>query len=87
MDLLSIYAWVAPLKDKRGISIVNAFEKIMSKGRKPNRIWVDQGSENYNNLFKRFLKMNKIEMYSTYNEVKSVVSERFIKTLKNKFLE
>ena len=68
IDLFSKYAWVVPLKDKRGISIVNAFQKIISEGRKPNKIWVDQGGEFYNNLFKRFLKINNIEMYSTYNE-------------------
>ena len=56
IDLFSKYAWVVPLKDKRGISIVNAFQKIVSKGRKPNKIWFDQGGEFYNNLFKRFLK-------------------------------
>ena len=74
IDLFSKYAWVVPLKDKRGISIVNAFQKIISKGRKPNKIWVDQGSEFYNNTFKDFLKINNIEMYSTYNEGKSVVT-------------
>ena len=87
IDLFSKYAWVVPLKDKRGISIVNAFQKIISEGRKPNKIWVDQGSEFYNNSFKDFLKINKIEMYSTYNEGKSVVSERFIWTLKNKIFK
>ena len=56
----------------------------MSKGRKPNKIWVDQGSEFYNKSFTDFFKMNNIEMYSTFNERKSVVAERFIRTLKNK---
>ena len=56
IDLFNKYAWVLPLKDKRGISIVNAFPEISSKGRKPNKIWVDQGGEFYNKLFKRFLK-------------------------------
>ena len=51
IDLFSKYAWVVPLKDKRGITIVNAFQKIISKRRKPNKIWVDQGGEFYNNLF------------------------------------
>ena len=83
IDLLSKCVCVVPLKDKRGITIVNAFQKIISKGRKPNKIWVDQGGEFYNKLFKRFLKINNIEMYSTYNEGKSVVAERFIRTLKN----
>ena len=85
IDLFSKYAWVAPIKDKKGTSIVNAFKKIISEGRKPNKIWVDQGSEFYNNSFKDFLKINNIEMYSTYSEGKSVVAERFIRTLKNKF--
>ena len=65
IDLFSKYAWVFPLKDKRGISIFNALQKIISKRRKPNKIWVDQGEEFYNKIFKRFLKINKVEMYST----------------------
>ena len=85
IDLFSKYAWVVPIKDKKGTSIVNAFKKIISEGqRKPNKIWVDQGSEFYNQSFKDILKINNIEMYSTYNEGQSVVAERFIKTLKNK---
>ena len=59
----------------------------MHSNRKPNKIWVDQGSEFNNNTFKDFLKVNKIEMYSTYNEGKSAVAERFIRTLKNKILK
>ena len=84
IDLFSKYAWVLSLKCKREISIVNAFQKIISKERKPNEIIVHQGSEFYNKIFKKFLKINKIEMYSTYNEGKSVVAERFIRTLKKK---
>ena len=78
------YVWVLPLKDKKGVSIVNVFQKISSEGRKPNKIWVEQGSEFYKNSFKIFLKRNNIEMYSTYNEGKSVAAQRFIRTLKNK---
>ena len=55
---------IVPLKDKRGITVINAFQKIISKGHKPNRIWVDQGGEFYDKLFKRFLKINNIKMYS-----------------------
>ena len=86
-DLFSRYEWVIPLKDKKGISIVNGFQKIISKGRKPNKVWADPGSEFYNNSFKDFLKMNNIEMYSTFNEGKSVDAERFIRTLKNKIFK
>ena len=57
-DLFNKYAWVIPIKDKKDTSIVNAFKKIISEGqRKPNKIWVDQGSEFYNQYFKDFLKI------------------------------
>ena len=86
--MFSKYSWIIPLKDKKGTSIVNAFKKILSdSNRKPNKIWVDQGSEFYNKSFKDFLKMNNIEMYSTFNKQKSVVAERFIRTLKNKIFK
>ena len=87
IDLFSKYAWFVPLKDKREITIVIAFQKIISKGHKPNKIWVDQGGEFYNKLLKIFLKINNIEMYSKYNEGKYVVAERFIRTLKNKLFK
>ena len=85
IDLFSKYAFVVPLKDKTRTTIVNAFQSILSNSkRKPNKIWVDQGSEFYNTHFKKGLKDNNIEMYSTYNEGKSVVAERFIRTLRSK---
>ena len=87
IDIFSKYAWVVPLKDEKGTSIVNGFQKMISERRKPSKIWVDQGSEFYNNSFKDFLKINNIEMYSIYNEGKSVVAERFIRTLKNKIFK
>ena len=53
INIFSKYAWVVPLKDKKGVSIVNAFHKILKESnRKPNKIWVDKGSEFYNNSFK-----------------------------------
>ena len=85
IDLFSKYAFAVPLKDKKGISITNAFNKtIKQSNRKPNKIWVDQGSEFYNRVFKKWLSDNDIIIYSTFNEGKSVVAERFIRTLKNK---
>ena len=85
IDLHSKYAFVIPLKDKKEISIVNAFNKIIKQsGKKTNKIWVNQGGEFYNNVFKKWLSDNDIIMYSTYNEDKSVVAKRFIRTLKNK---
>ena len=85
IDIFSKYEWVILLKDKKGISIVNAFQKILKESdRKPNKIWVDKGSEFYNSSFKKWLRDNNTEMYSTNNEGKSVVAERFIRTLKTK---
>ena len=84
IDLFSKYTWLILLKDKKGTRIVNGFKKIIAEGRKPNKIWTDQSSEFYNQSFKDFLKINNVEMYATYNEGKSVVAERFIRTLKNK---
>ena len=84
IGIFSKYAFVVPLKDKKGISIVNAFQSILNKSkRKPNKIWVDKGSEFYNASFKKWLQDNDIIMYSTNNEGKSVVAERFITTLKS----
>ena len=84
IDLFSKYAFVIPLKDKKGISIVNAFNKIIKQSnRKPNKTWVDQGVEFYN-VFEKWLSDNDIIMYSMYNEGKSAVAERFIRKLKNK---
>ena len=85
IDIFSKYAWVVPLKDKKGVSIVVAFQSILKQSnRKPNKIWVDKGSEFYNASFKKWLRDNDIVMYSTNNEGKSVVAERFIRALKSK---
>ena len=83
--MFSKYAWAISLIDKIGVSIVNAFQSILNGSkRKPNKIWVDKESEFYNRSMKSWLEKNDIEMYSTHNEEKSVVAERFIRTLKNK---
>ena len=56
IDLFSKYTWVVPLEDKKGITIVNAFQSILDNSkREPNKIWVDQGSEFYN--FKKCYKI------------------------------
>ena len=54
IDIFRKYAWVVPLKDKKGVSIVNAFKKILKESNgKPNKIWVDKGSQFYNSSFKK----------------------------------
>ena len=73
------------MKNKKGITITNPFQKILKESnRKPSKIWVGKGSELHNRLRNR--KKNDIEIYWTLNEGKSVVAERFISTLKKKFI-
>ncbi|KAL9986004.1 hypothetical protein ACROYT_G000057 [Oculina patagonica] len=85
IDVFSKFAWAIQLKDKKGASITSAFNNIIiNDKRKPEYLWVDKGSEFYNKTFKEWLKQNDIKMYSTFNEGKAVVIERFNRTLKNK---
>ena len=84
IDVFSKFAWCIPLKTKTATSILNAVKSIIeSSGRTPEKFWVDRGSEFYNKDFERWIKEKGIIMYSTYGESKSVVVERFIKTLKD----
>ena len=65
IDIFSKYAWAVPLKDKKGVSVINAFQKILNdSARKPEKIWIEKGSEFYNNFFKKWLKDSDIELYS-----------------------
>ena len=53
IDIFSKYTWVVPLKDKKGVTIFNAFQKFLKESsKKPNKTWVDKRSEFYNNSFK-----------------------------------
>ena len=83
IDSFSKNEWVIPLKDKKNVTIVNAFPSILPyPKRKPNKIWI--GSELYNRLIKSQLQYNDIKMYSKHNEGKSVVAERLIRTLQSR---
>ena len=80
IDIYSKYAWVIPLKDKKGITITNSFQKFFNElNRKPNKIWVDKDRKFYNRSMKSWLEKNDIEMYSVRNEGKSVVAESLLK--------
>ena len=88
IDIFTKYAWAIPLKNKSGLFITNGFKTILSEGRKPEMLWVDRGSEFYNNTFKSLLKeygtgkaASGIELYSTYSDLKAVFIERFNRTL------
>ena len=84
IDIFTKYAWVVPLKYEKAVTIVSAFENILnSSKRKPNKISVDKGSKFYNRSFKSWLGKKYIEMYSTHNNGKYVVAQKYIRTLKN----
>ena len=85
IDIFSKYAWVVPLKGKKSITITNAFQKISKESnKKRNKIWIVKEGEFYSSSVKKWLKDNDIKMYSIHNKEKSVVAERFIRTLKTK---
>ena len=84
-DVFTKYAWVKPLKDEKCKTFLNACIEIVNESnRKPNKLWVGQRREFYNKLMQEWLYNIDILMYSTYKEGKSVITERFIKTLKAK---
>ena len=85
MDVFNKYAWVKPLKDKKGKTVPNAFIEIVNESnRKPNKLWVGKGREFYNKLMQDWLDNSDVLMYSTHNEGNSVIAEKFIETLKYK---
>ena len=87
-DIYSKHSWVAPLKDKNGITITYAFQKVLNESNhKPKKIWVNKDSEFYNKSTKPWLQDNEREMYSTHNEGKTAVAEELIRTLKKKTYE
>ena len=85
IDLFSRYTWIVPLKDKTGAEVRDAFQHILrTSGRKPGKLWVDEGKEFYNSTLKKWLANHHIDMYSTHNEGKAVVVERFNRTMKSR---
>jgi hypothetical protein len=83
IDCFSKYAWSIPLKTKDSKVVLDAFKKVCSEsGRKPLKIWCDQGSEFVNKYFKKWMHENNITMYHTYSNGKAVIVERFNRTMK-----
>ena len=87
IDIFTKYAWAIPLKNKSGLSITNGFKIVLggspqggSESRKPEKLWVDRGSEFYNKTFKSLLKQYETKLYSTYSDLKAVFLERFNRT-------
>jgi len=85
VDVFSRFAWARPMLTKSANDTFAAFIDIVdSTKRQPKKIWVDQGAEFYNSTFKKWMKAQGVIMYSTFGESKSVIVERFNKTLKTK---
>ena len=81
IDIFSKYLWLVPLKNKTGLEVAKALESLFKTVR-PTRLWCDYGKEYWNNTVEKLLKKYGITLYRTYNEGKSVVAERVIRTIK-----
>ena len=84
IDVFSKFAWVVPLKNKTGESLVNGFQSILDLGRSPEKLQTDKGTEFLNRNFQSFLKENNIHFFTTNIELKASVVERFDRTLKTR---
>ena len=87
IDTFNKYGWIIPLKNKEGKTVVKAFETIFEEGRIPKKLWTDKGKEFYNKDMDDLRKLHKIELYSTENEEKSSIAERWIRTMKEKMFK
>ncbi len=84
IDIFSKFGWIVPLKDKKGSSVVKAFRKVFrDSSRRPKKLWTDKGREFYNKDVRQFLSPGT-ELYSTDNEEKSSVVERWNRTMKER---
>ena len=84
IDVFSKFAWVVPLKNKTGGSLVNGFQSILDLGRSPEKLQTDKGTEFLNRNFQSFLKEKNIHFFTTNSELKTSVVERFNRTLKTR---
>ena len=93
IDVFSKFGWIRPLKDKRGQTVADAFRSIFAERsgaepskarRKPKMLWTDKGSEFFNGIMKDLLHKNGVKLYTTENEEKSSVVERWNRTMKEK---
>ena len=76
IDVLSKYVWVRPMKNKTARSLLEAFDSILSEGRKPEKLRTDKGTEFVNESFQQYLKKKGIQFYTANNEPKASVVER-----------
>ena len=84
IDVVSKYGWIVPLKNKKDDTVTEAFKTIFKEERKPEYLWTDKGKEFSHKHLKELLEKHQITLYSTENEEKSSVIERWNRTIKNK---
>jgi transposase InsO family protein len=84
IDVFSKYAWIVPLENKFGKTLVAAFKTILKQGRRPKNLQTDDGKEFFNKDLKQLLKEFEINLYATRSEMKACVVERFNRTIKDK---
>ena len=82
IDVFSKYGWAIPIKNKTGVEVTRAFETLWKTQTPPKKLWTDKGTEFYNKHMTELLKKNHVELYSTENEEKSCVVERWNGTIK-----
>jgi len=82
IDVFTRYAWARPLKGKSAQAVIKAFDDILSEGRKPQKLWTDQGGEFVNRDFAKWRKERDIGIVHTFGAGKSVIAERLVKTVK-----
>ena len=84
IDIVSRYAWIVPIKDKTGMDVVRAFQKIFREGRQPRALETDEGTEFLNHQFQGFLNSQNIRHFVVYSDPKAQIIERFHRTIKNR---
>ena len=84
IDIFSKYAWTVPVRSKNGNDITTAMKSILTQGRIPKNLHTNKGKEFYNSQFRSLMQQFNIKLYSTYDNLKASIIERFNRTLKNK---
>ena len=96
INVFSKYGWIVSLKSKTGVDVADALNKIFSSdqgspgsasNRRCSKMWVDKGLEFYNKHVEALLSLLGIQLYSTENEEKSFVVERWNRTMKEKMFK
>ena len=82
IDVFSKYGWIIPLKTKTGVEVAKAFQSLFQENKPPTKLWTDKGTEFYNTHMKKVLLNNNVLLYSTENEEKSSIAERWNRTMK-----